>query len=658
MTITERIKNFFASSTKSLFGILSSGSFDTKDYTKQNGLTLNELSLYLNKAIGKRSDKVGQTEFTLMRGETPVKDHWVLDLLQKPNKLFTGFQFWRLYQQYKDLCGKVYILKVSNRELFSTEAKVTELHLLMPLNVKENFDETKNEIVSYTLRRNDGSEVTYEANQIIRSINPNPRAPLQGMSIIQAGLKAISTEIQLEDYQANILKNGGKLQSMFKFKTEGGLTEEQLLRLKTKYKEEFSEAQRAGLPVFVGGDADLINLGLNPEELGYLASKNVNLGDICIMTGVPKSVLGTFDEIKYNNAEEGNRAFLQETIKPLLDDLVTHLDWFLVPEGYDLGYVDPTPENKDEKRKDLETANTINAMTINEKRERIGGLDPIEGGDEILVPFSLMPLSQVNEPTPSAPAPAKESKGCNHEKGLKPLIRQEIKEGYINVSLKRIDRKTKKLKTAILNEAVQQEGRVIAKIPASMKELKLDINDLFDMDDEVMRSIKFIMPFLEEFIKESGQGALDVTKPENEFELTERIKKILQKRAEYFAKTTNETTYAKLKDTLAVGISENEGITELTDRVKQVFKEYPDFRAEMVARTEANAAHNEGLLEGFKQSDIAEYKEWIDVGAAACDECNSIGGEIVKLSDNFSNGLAYPPAHPNCRCVIGPAFEE
>ena len=82
----------------------------------------------------------------------------------------------------------------------------------------------------------------------------------------------------------------------------------------------------------------------------------------------------------------------------------------------------------------------------------------------------------------------------------------------------------------------------------------------------------------------------------------------------------------------------------------------------MVARTEATAANNEGLLEGFRQSDVANGKEWINAGDDRVriehqDVPVGVGTEVVGLDAVFTNGLAYPQ-EPNCRCVLGPAFLE
>ena len=85
-------------------------------------------------------------------------------------------------------------------------------------------------------------------------------------------------------------------------------------------------------------------------------------------------------------------------------------------------------------------------------------------------------------------------------------------------------------------------------------------------------------------------------------------------------------------------------------------------RAETIARTEVIAAQNTGQLVSWLQAadqgllDLNRaQKEWVVgpdgwAGIAVCDICLELGGETVPVLGVFSNGEAYPPAHPNCRC--------
>ena len=97
---------------------------------------------------------------------------------------------------------------------------------------------------------------------------------------------------------------------------------------------------------------------------------------------------------------------------------------------------------------------------------------------------------------------------------------------------------------------------------------------------------------------------------------------------------------------------------KISDRINKTYEEFPTWRSDLIARTESTAANNEGFIEAYKQSDVATHKEWI---ATMDDKTRpahmELDGQIVPVGKAFSNGLQYPQ-EPNCRCVIGPAFEK
>ena len=136
------------------------------------------------------------------------------------------------------------------------------------------------------------------------------------------------------------------------------------------YDEKYTDAKKAGRPLIVGGDIEAITTGLSPRELAFLDTKVSTFKDISIVTGVPIDVLGVTSGSTYSNADAAIRIFLRETIKPQLEALTELLDG--LPDHLTLDFIDPTPEDREERRKDLETAYAINALTTNEMRAELG----------------------------------------------------------------------------------------------------------------------------------------------------------------------------------------------------------------------------------------------------------------------------------------------
>lgn len=648
---------------KTWYGLFNTSDFDYVEYEKRGGFALYKLSLYLNKAINKRSEKVGETKFLVkdLKG-TVVPDageaEWIYKLFNRPNKLMSGKQFFSTLQKQKDLLGKAYVFCVYEStvpELFGNDtgkktSKITEMHLLDPRSVEEVFDKETNTITQYKYQTKNEGIKTYEATQIIRIVRVDPANPLGSETLIEAGRRVISTGIQLDDYQANVLKNGGSVKGILKFKDQT-LTQEEVETQKDRYKEQYAGAKKSGIPMFLGGNVDYQQTGLSPEELGYLSSKNCNLNDICIMTGVPKSILGNFDEIKYDNAQASYRIFLQETITPEVKEIVEAFNWTVIPDKYNLSFEEIVPEDKAETKLMLEAGSNSYCMTQNEKR-RLLGLSDVKGGDVILVPFSLMPMgSDYNAPA--------EAKAVIKAKSFKPIIKEEVRNDYAEAQLKYIDQRSKQLEAGVIDFANKQEKRIfkVLSLGKSMKKgFKVELDGIYD--DEVALAVKFITPYLEELISDAGNGALDLLGISKPLTMTERMKKVMAQKAKFYAKTTTNTTFERLENTLSAGMEANETIPQLTERVQGVFTEYKTYRAELIARTESTTANNEGLIEAYRQSGVATGKEWIAVmDDRTREEHAMLNGEIVGLNENFSNGLSYPQ-EPNCRCLIGPAMDE
>lgn len=259
------------------------------------------------------------------------------------------------------------------------------------------------------------------------------------------------------------------------------------------------------------------------------------------------------------------------------------------------------------------------------------------------------------------------SQACKEIKNWKSFLETpELKRTFSEMVNKKIDAKTAKLRDATDEFAAGQQARVLADLN-SIKIIKgekitVTIEQIFDKTAENGIAVEFISPYILAYLKESGMDALNMLAPQEDFKDTKKIQSFIKKRAEGFAESVNSTTLQGLEDTLAEGVSAGEGIRDLANRVESVYGDFPAWRSELIARTEATAANNEGMLEGYRQSDVANGKEWINAGDDRVREEHQdapigVGTEIVGLDELFTNGLAYPQ-EPNCRCVIGPAFLE
>lgn len=135
---------------------------------------------------------------------------------------------------------------------------------------------------------------------------------------------------------------------------------------------------------------------------------------------------------------------------------------------------------------------------------------------------------------------------------------------------------------------------------------------------------------------------------------------------------------------LAVGMLKGETIDELTDRLVKLggpkglvalrgmkgrpgakveyiaeglFKRYR-YWAERVVRTEVLSAYNataDASLRQYAKDDPEIKRRWNAAGDwRTCDICRGLDGAVAALGKAFPGGYSNAPAHPNCRCNIGP----
>lgn len=596
-------------------------------------LDLNDISLYVNRGVDKRAEKVSEVVFELKKrgtneDATDKKAQKWLDLLNKPNKMMTGKQFWKLAQTYKDLTGACFILKVGSKPELFKEDEVTELHLLRPDLVTVNMEEDGTDIKNFTYKPEQGKEETYTKEQMIYLYTPDTLYPYKGASILKAGIRNIETELQLTEYQAKVLKNGGKIEGVFKF--DKALSKENLKTLKESYGEEYAEAKKAGLPLFLGGGASYERISLNPAELAYIESRGATIKDISALTGVPLALLGLTSGETFSNADASIAIFLRETIKPLMTELNDVLDWRLIPKDYDLTFIDPTPEDVDRKIKLAKAGYETDSLTINERREILGfGEFEEDGANDIMVSFSKVPLGS----STATPTKSVKKKSFTH-----PLADKEFRKRYGEVQAKRLDARETKFAKAMMQYFAGQEKRVIESIEGRKQFKKKSLLDeVWNERLEVNLAAGVALPLLRSFLAEAGQDATDLVEYAVGFNMTSQIEKWLADRSDIFAEQINSTTYKKLQKEFKQSFDEGETRQELIGRIKDVYAGYDEVRARTIARTETHGAVQKGTYEGYVQAGVPT-KIWVwapGVNGGVRHEHQGMDGVEVPINQDF-----------------------
>lgn len=686
------------------FSIFSGEAWD-QSFSKTKAMGLYSRSVYVYACVSKIAQKTASIDWQFYRIKNKFGDkqevfiHKAIDLLYKPNPFQTKGEFFEKYVINKKLAGEAFVLKIRKN---GPGSEVIELWNLRPDMVTIVKDKDLF-IRGFEFNTSEGTTV-FAPEDIIYDSQPNPLDDFSGMSALFAANTRVETELNAVTYQRNFFKNSARPD--FILKTTNRVTNQQKEDIRDSWEKRHKGALASGRGAFLEGGLEYQQISISQREMDYIESLKMTRDDILTAFGVPKPIVAITDDVNLANAQTAMQIFISETIVPEIKRLTEKLNEDLItPEFGDVFYidfVDPTPENIKEKAEVQQIQIQSGVLLINEARET-WGLDPVKGGDTLYQPISNIPVGGKTTPSEKTikGSPLSIFKGrpgalkflevreevMKHiekeaskkvgiatrsvenkieRKEVKKIVPAEIRLEWADTVNKSIDSKSKNYEKSILNYADDQKSRVINALKSDKSLNSKALKGLFDVAKENKLFAEISIPFITEFVVSAGKEALQTITPQNDFDVTEAIQKYIKERAKIISKQINDTTLDKLSSTLAEGIDSGEGIADLTKRVEDVYSEYPTYRAETIARTETTAANNKGFTEGYRQSGVANAKEWIATNDSRTRDSHAhADGEVVKLDDSFSNGLDYPgdpSADPgetiNCRCVLAPAWKE
>lgn len=719
MGIINKIKSRFEkTSTKAL---VDYGGFElltkltgSNNWDKTRMLESYEKSLYVFACVSKIAEKVADADLDLFQilnssGDTKeVMNHPAIDLLYRVNPFQTKTEFWKITTINLKLAGDAFWHKVRN-----DAGQIAELWNLRP-DFMTIVKDPEDFIAGYEFARQDGVKVKFAPEDIIHFKTPTPLNDYFGVSPVSSAAIRIETEEYAGKYQRDFFLNSARPDAVLKTtENAGNLTAEQVKELKDQFEKKYKGVGKTSKVAILQGGLEYQQISISQREMDYIESMKFTRDDILVAFHVPKPIVAITDDVNRANAETAMYIFLSETIKPTVKDMIEKInEEMIIPDFGEIFYLDfkdMTPDNREQTRLDNESGIKNGYYLINEVRQR-EGLEPIDGGDTLYMPLNMVAVGGLTKQSKAKfrknwedkkaheekqkrarvfrgkeillqkfkimesitkalkKQPKKDTKALEKDKKTKgtptALIKDnDLREKYVIMVNKAIDQRADLLKKALSKIVKAQNTKLVSLIKkqrdltkAIGKDSKSKINAFFKGQEEVFA--EFLFPFIEEYTRGAGLEAMMTIEPNTAFEMTDKIREALVKRAAEFGLGVNETTRVKIVADIEKGLEAGEGMTEISNRINETYKEFPTWRSDLIARTEATAASNEGTLQAYKQSEVATHKEWISTkDDRTRPEHVELDGEIVKVGGVFSNGLQYPQ-EPNCRCVIGPAFEE
>lgn len=348
-------------------------------------------------------------DFRVFDKDVELEEHPLKALLQKPNPVMAGVEFFQCMYSYLMISGNAYVLKIS-----AGNQPPTELYLLRPDRIritgKDNaLPDAYEYIVSGVVKEKYAVDMESGLSDVKHLKIFNPLDDYYGLSPLYSASLDVDQHNLSAKHNVNLLQNGARPSGavVFKPRDESGmnvqLSESQRQQVINDLDMRFSGSQNAGRAMLLEGDFDWKEMGLSPKDMDFLQLKNMSTRDIALCFGVPSQLVGIPDANTYSNMAEARLALYEETIIPLLKRTESDLNEWLAPmfgERLRIQYdIDGIPAMQERRKRIYE--NVIRAVdsgviSRNEARERLD-LEPIEGGDDVYINASLFPLGSAKD---------------------------------------------------------------------------------------------------------------------------------------------------------------------------------------------------------------------------------------------------------------------
>lgn len=267
-----------------------------------------------------------------------IENHSLELLLNNPNPTQNCYEFFESLYSYKLLSGNTYIQAILlDKNIFKNPK---ELFILRPDRMTIIIDNNSSIPYAYKYKVNNNEKIFYVDKitgnaEILHIKNFNPINDWYGLSPIEAASYSIDQHNEASKWNQSMLQNGARPSGALIVKGNGDdsafLTDEQFSRLKKQLNEEFAGTENAGKPLLLEGGLEWMEMSLSPSEMNFLEMKNSCARDIALAFGIPSQLLGIPGDNTYSNLTEARLSMWEETIIPMIDNVVDALNKWLIP---------------------------------------------------------------------------------------------------------------------------------------------------------------------------------------------------------------------------------------------------------------------------------------------------------------------------------------
>lgn len=338
------------------------------------------------------------------QGRVPVEDHWLIELLEAPNRYQTRVEFFETFMLNLALHGNAYC------QVDKFAGQVRSLLPLMTAQMQTKLL-TDGSVVHYYFYHGDVQAFASDSILHVKLFGNG----IIGKSPLAFARNALGIGQAAEQSVSNIYTNGGKRSGVLSI--DKLLTPEQRTAIRQNFGTLTTGDDTRLLVLEAGMTFD--GISMSPQDIELLASRRFQIEEICRFFGVPSVLINdTSGSTTWGSGiQQIVDGFYRLSLRPYLERIEASLERYLL--GDEEEQIEIEFDFDSLLRSDITTrfnayrtgiAGSI--LTPNEARA-MEGLQSLDGGDSLLSQINMTPLEKLgetpqgaeNEPKPQDPPP-------------------------------------------------------------------------------------------------------------------------------------------------------------------------------------------------------------------------------------------------------------
>lgn len=604
-------------------------------------------------------------EFYRGYGETrkQIGEGPLVELFSKVNPFWTFRRLIQVSVHSLDLTGQCfwYIARKSKSGI------PVEIWFINPQRMRVVPSET--EYLSHFLYTPPGKSepIRMEVGEVFWARFPDPMDEYGALAPLTAARLAADTQQSASKTNYQVFKNGSLNSGVIMpDDDEVTWTKKQADDLQLSLDDKLKGASKAHRIVVMREAFKFTPLTMSPADAQFIELSKWNLEDVARVYGIPLDLIG--GQRTFENVDASLKIVWAHTIVPLLNFLADEITEQILPmfnilDGcaeFDLSEVEALNESASSRWNRAKEQFVAKAIVVNEWRAE-QGKDPLPWGDAAWQSMSEKPLTKetfdvaikdvVDPPDPIGLGPGT-SKAEGEEED--PYDEPEGSPRWIfggNEHRRIIG--LFNTRTAPLEEQWLSTVRSLFRRQKQsiLTELALGSERSNTRSTESVAQDPFDQARWKRVFRVEGRGLVQTTLRESgtassvdlglSFNVSDpNVIRAVENRSQKFSEQVNQTTYNKLKSSLAEGVKNGESYTQMKSRVESVMDGRIRSDAATIARTEVQGAYNEGQLLSWQQGGAVEGKRWLAALDARCRETHRAAhGQEVGLNELFMLGV-------------------